>query len=134
MDADTGQAPASIPATGYAFHDPCFVTWWLNSLYLFPLEDQIAIAQLLRSAVHAALPRQEIDAFIEFQASARQAEEDTVDKSTALSRVETDADLRWQLRSAWRRRPWLTSFGVLSGVYFVGKGAWFLQQFMRSVG
>lgn len=131
MDADTRQATESIPAAGYDFYDPGFVTWWLNSLYLFPLEDQLAIARLLRSAVHAALSRQEIDAFMACQACAMQDESWSVDEASPLSRPEELVHWRGRLAGAWRGRPWLTGLGVLAGAYFVGKGAWFLQQLMR---
>lgn len=131
MDAETTEPMA---VAGYDFHDPAFITWWLNSLYLFPVEDQVAIAQMLRSALHAPGSRREIEAFIEFQASAIQGEGHSVDEKVALSQPDAVADLRGQLGSAWRRRPWLTAVGVLAGAYFVGKGAWFLQQFMRATG
>jgi hypothetical protein len=120
LDAETGSPTASPGGAGYDFHDPAFVTWWLDSLYLLPVDDQIAIAQRLLDAVHAPASRQEIEAFLEVW---RQEQERRDAPAT-----QTAAPAGWTiaLRSAWRAKPWLTGVGGLACMFFVAKGIWFL--------
>lgn len=126
MEQATSAATEPKAVAAYDFHDPSFVTWWLDSLYLFPFEEQVAIARLLRSAVHAPDSRQEIDAFLELRTTESQADALlTAGRSEALL-AETSPVWHGQLRSSWRGRPWLTAAGVLAVLYFVGKGVWFL--------
>lgn len=117
MHAETG------PSIAYDFHDPVFVTWWLNSLYLLPIEDQIAIAQQLRAAVHAPASRQEIEAFLEVH-----GQELETRLASAAHSVHPPG-WRFALHAAWRARPWLTGIGLLACALFVVKGIWFLLRY-----
>jgi hypothetical protein len=127
MDLDSSSLPTQTPATGYDFHDPGFVTWWLNSLYLFPTQDQIAIAERLRDAVHAPESQQEIVAFIEVRLDAvRGASEQRPRPYRGDPEMGSSANWRPALRRSWAARPWLTGIGVLGALFFAGKGIWFL--------
>jgi hypothetical protein len=120
MDADAGRSTESPSGAGYDFHDPAFVTWWLDSLYLLPVEDQIAIAQGLLSAVHAPGSRSEIEAFLEVQSQQLEA------RAAPAAHAVDPTPWRFALRAAWRARPWLTGIGLLACAFFVLKGIWFL--------
>lgn len=48
----------------YDFHDPTFVRWWLESHYLLPVNDQIAIAMTVRERVAVPAVHDEIDDFL----------------------------------------------------------------------
>ena len=127
MDAETAPLTGSSSGAGYDFHDPAFVTWWLNSLYLFPVEDQVAIAQRLLSALHAPASRREVEAFLEVlgqELEPRAAAESSQPTPTLHS--SDVAVWRLALRDAWHARPWLTGLGLLACALLVIKGIWFL--------
>ena len=130
MDAETGPLTESSSGAGYDFHDPAFVTWWLNSLYLFQVQDQIAIAQRLLSAVHAPASRREVEAFLEVQGhelEPRAASEGS--QPTSMLHSGDVAGWRFALRAAWRAGPWLTGIGLLACALLVFKGIWFLWRY-----
>jgi hypothetical protein len=133
MDAGTGPSDAhadSSAGAGYDFHDPAFVTWWLNSLYLLPLEDQIAIAQRLLTAVHAPGSRREVEAFLAVQGQELEARGAPVLSPGDLAvEVRDEGDWRCALREAWRARPWLTGIGLLALALLVLKGIWSLWRY-----
>lgn len=133
MDAGTGPSDASADSSwgaGYDFHDPAFVTWWLNSLYLLPLDDQIAVAQRLLSAVHAPGSRREVEAFLAVQGLELQSQAAARKWPPALTLQAGEAGgWRSVLREAWRARPWLTGIGLLACALLVVKGVWSLWRY-----
>lgn len=111
----------------YDFHDEKFVTWWLNSLYLFTLEDQLAIAQLLHDAVHAPDAVREIEAFLairmqDFGDSTGQVDQPSRDASAGNRG--TDGILH-SVMQIWRASPWTFALGFCALAFFLAKGLWF---------
>jgi len=51
----------------YRFHDPAWMAWWLTSMYLLPIQDQIAIAEKVLLSVHSHDSRAVLKGFIEYQ-------------------------------------------------------------------
>lgn len=60
-----GQVPAGESGGGYHFNDPRFVNWWLDSLYLLPIDDQVAVAERLRERVGILEVQAVIDVFVD---------------------------------------------------------------------
>jgi hypothetical protein len=125
------QAPPIVNAARtqpYDFHDEEFVTWWLNSLYLFPPHEQLAIAQQLRNAVHAPRAALEIEAFLTIRMQAIEDGYGTAqdklppDENAPLRR---DAGIAGFLAPFWRSNPWTTVLGVVAAAFFLAKGLWF---------
>lgn len=120
----------------YAFNQPEFVTWWLGSLYLFPIEDQLAIANHLRASVHEPDVQAEIDGFIAYTsgASLLPADEPSttgpVDESIAAVAKFALA----KIREMFRANPWLVGFGVAGLLFAVAQGVWMVAKgFFRIV-
>ncbi len=123
-------AVATLP---FAFHDPEFVTWWLTSLYLFKLEDQIAIAGLLSDAVHAPDAKREIEAFIEYHLGGTVAEQPERPTEIDVSASAVDVVLV-RVRELWRSSPWMVAIGAVALLFFSGKAIWFVgKEFFRIV-
>ncbi len=49
--------------SSFNFHDPNFVEWWLQSLYMLPPEMQINAATWVKSVVHVHEVHAEVDLF-----------------------------------------------------------------------
>ena len=49
----------------FDFHDPEFVRWWLQSHYLLPMNDQIALAETLRDRISLVAVQDAIDEFLD---------------------------------------------------------------------
>jgi hypothetical protein len=116
---------AQLPSC--AFHEPVFVTWWLSSLYLFPVADQLQIAMGLRSAVDIADVREEIDAFISLIEDAPENRpHDSV--PVAVRPMQTAARvIVWaKLEDLYAGNPTLVLLGGLGIVLVTGKGFWFV--------
>ena len=58
------QASGSEVSGSYAFHDPAFARWWLESLYTIPLDLQLEVANALRAAVYSSDVHEVVDEFI----------------------------------------------------------------------
>lgn len=111
----------------FAFHDPAFVVWWLNSLYLFRPEDQIAIAELLAGAVHAPDAKAEIEAFVAVRTlehiPAEAAAEGGPSSGTAVTAIDVVVA---RTRELWRANPWMVSLGLLAIAFFSAKAVFLL--------
>jgi hypothetical protein len=115
----------------YPFNDVGFVTWWLRSLYLFPQEEQFAIASGLRQSVHDPDVQAEIDAFLSLFTLPDSPDE-------LQPAVDAPVDLRngaevvqfslAKLREMFRANPWMVTFGVTGLTLAAGKGAWVVAQ------
>lgn len=122
-----------------AFNEPRFVTWWLGTLYLFKPGDQVAIAQLLKDAVHSPAVTREIQAFIEFHAleGGLSADVESAPPPVAISDEEVLGGvplIKSRLAELWRSSPWMVGLGVAAIVFFIAKGAWFVvREFLRIV-
>jgi hypothetical protein len=128
MDQDSMPVAAGSLAQPYDFHDEKFVTWWLNSLYLFSTQDQLAIAQLLRDAIHAPDAAREIEAFVTIRAQGI-GEMDSLSNQpmrhtgTAGSR---DGGVFRSMVQLWRAGPWTATLGLGALAFFLAKGLWFV--------
>ena len=111
----------------YAFNEPEFVTWWLGSLYLFPMEDQVAIANHLRASVHEPDVQAEIDGFVAYTSGAwlvAAGESPAVDESgAAVARFALA-----KIREMFRASPWLVGFGVAGLLFAAVQGAWIVAK------
>lgn len=130
-DAALGASSSNLPQA--AFNEVGFVTWWLGSLYLFPVAEQIAIAGLLRNAVHVPEVQREIDAFIEFHSPLDSEVPEEPEVSTEGRRSGFALVVK-NLVELWRANPWPVSLGVLAILFMGAKGLWFVaREFLRLV-
>ena len=113
----------------YDFHDEKFVTWWLNSLYLFSTQDQLAIAQLLRNAIHAPEAAREIEAFVTIRTRSidRESSSDAGDRSPLGASADGNAaaGLSRAVTQIWQTSPWIAGLGVCAVALFLVKALWF---------
>ncbi len=123
-DEVTREPAAARPP--YAFHDPTFVRWWLDSLYLLPAQQQLEAALALRGSVHSPEIRDVIDVFagtlaahIEYEVQGGAAD------GEAPGGEETDPPTpRGVLRRLWKAAPIPTAIGMAGISYMVLGGIW----------
>ncbi len=134
------ESPTTVTAAyqqPYDFHDERFVTWWLNSLYLFAPEDQLAIAKLLRAAVHAPEAAHEIEAFLTVRAQAPGVGDGHLEApSLQGGRAGPGAatGILGSLSKFWRISPWTAGLGLCALAFFLAKGVWFvLREVLRVI-
>lgn len=131
-DAALGASGFDMPRA--AFNEVGFVTWWLGTLYLFPVAEQVAIAGLLRNAVHVPEVQREIDAFIEFHLPTDPEGAEEPEVVSAAGGRTGFALVAKNLVELWRANPWPVSLGVLAILFMVAKGLWFVAtEFFRLV-
>lgn len=129
--------PDSLPAASvphwpsYDFHDEKFVTWWLNSLYLFAPQDQLAIAQLLRDAVHAPEAAREIEAFLAIRTQAvGDSDGQTAGQPApgAGAGVGGAGGIVRSIAQIWYTSRWTAALGLCAVAFFLAKGLWFVMK------
>jgi hypothetical protein len=128
MDQESLRVAVGSRDQPYDFHDEKFVTWWLNSLYLFSTQDQLAIAQLLRNAIHAPDAAREIDAFLAIRAQSTDETQRPQDQSirhTGVAGTGTGGIFR-SMMQLWRAGPWTAAIGLGALAFFLAKGIWFV--------
>lgn len=115
---------------GYPFHDPDFLGWWLQSLYLLPPDEQVAVALSLRQVLHAPALQAEIDAFVDRRVEAVPELTKVVSTGpTSAGHIVAD-----KLREMWHTRPWMLAGGVAGLAYLVvGAACFVFKEFARIV-
>ncbi len=122
-----GAQPSDSEVSGsYAFHDPAFTRWWLDSLYTVPMELQIEVASQLREAVHAPAVLEVIDEFIGRTVGQVDLQEHrgAVARSDTVLESEEAPTVMNVLQRAWRAAPMQTGLGVVGLLLMVVTGAW----------
>lgn len=134
------ESPTTVTAAyrqPYDFHDERFITWWLNSLYLFAPEDQLAIAQLLRAEVHAPEAAHEIEAFLTVRAQALGTGDGHLEAPSlrgGRAGTDTATGILGSLSKLWRISPWMAGLGLCALALFLVKGVWFvLREVIRVI-
>jgi len=115
--------------SGYAFNEPDFVAWWLQSLFLLDYEDQVRVAEDLRLKLNTPEVTAEIDAFVAHRSFQPEGEQDAlgVPKSKELIISES-------LRGLWQRSPWMVGGALFAALFFAAKGIWFVgKELLRIV-
>lgn len=107
--------------SGYAFNDPDFVAWWLQSLFLLDFDDQVRIAMELRLKLNTPEVMAEIDAFV-----VQRSFQTEVDLDGAGDLKSRDLVIAESLRGIWQRSPWMAGGAVVAALFFAGKGIWFV--------
>lgn len=113
--SDSLQA-ASTHAHGYNFHDPEFVDWWLKSLYLLPLEQQVAAAHAIKQVVSVPAVHAEADLFLAEMGEGPLAGAVQVQQTPPAANAEEEPldVVTGTLRRIWRERPAVIWLGVIS--------------------
>lgn len=119
------ESSQSIPQPqGYNFHDPLFVEWWLRSLYLLPVDQQVAAAHAIKHAVSVPAVHAEADLFLAELGEGPLAAPVSVQRAdpVASSQEEPLDVVAGTLRRLWRERPAVIWLGVISVGVLVMRG------------
>lgn len=130
----TGNDHEQTSGSGFNFHDPNFVEWWLKSLYLLPPEMQINAATWLKSVVHVPEVHAEVDLFnARFGAGPLAASDQVLPGAPHEQPTKTEEGTWFEVATAslqklWRERPsmiWLAGLAVavlvIRGVGAIGR-------------
>lgn len=117
-------AQSSPKPHGYNFHDPLFVEWWLRSLYLLPVDQQVAAAHAIKHVVSVPAVHAEADLFLAEMGEGPLAGSVEVQPAApVLSAQEEPLDVvTGSLRRIWRERPAVIWLGVISLVVLALRG------------
>lgn len=123
------ESNSRVTAAGYEFHSPEFVQWWLHSLYLLPLEQQLAAAQSLKDSVQVPAVHAVVDLFLlglrySPQSLQRSTPEAPVPEQRE-PRSPTDTAMN-TLVGIWRERPAIIWVTVLACIVLAIRGVKFL--------
>lgn len=136
---DPDQQDIGVSDGGYHFNDPHFVGWWLDSLYLLSIDEQVAVAERLRERVGILDVQATIDVFIDDRTGstshigspeapgfALEGAGEVVAMPAAGVAVDT-------MRRMWtERRPLLIFLGLIVGIYAV-RGCLFLFDCIKAL-
>lgn len=109
------QATGSEVSGSYAFHDPAFARWWLESLYAIPLELQLEVANALRTSIHSPDVQEVVDEFIG-RTIGKADLQSSSDGAYAPVVVAAEQDFapgaKGVLQRAWKAAPFQTAIGA----------------------
>lgn len=136
MSSNFSRSDDSLNAwPAYSFHDATFVAWWLQSLYLLPVDHQVSVAEALRTAVHVPEVQAEVDAFLSRHGNFTQDQAEVAQPTPSLLNVDSDhvvvQRLIVELNTMYRERPALVWFLILMLGLFIFRGLSTLFTFFR---
>lgn len=122
-------ASASEVSGSYAFHDPAFARWWLESLYAIPTDLQLEVANALRTSIHSPDVQEVVDEFIGRTAGKVDIQggaDGTYAPVVNAPEENFPPGPKGVLQRAWKAAPLQTALGVAGVIVMLLSGLWTL--------